>query len=96
MVVRTRHTGLAQNLEFGEDAAYFSLDAQKTSSWAWFFGLLTGVMGLLYVVWIDPTNGLGSSFTGAISAVAPNSEVAILEILFVFAVVLGGVALSVL
>ncbi len=92
MVVRTRHTGLAQNLEFGEDAAYFSLDAQKTSSWAWFFGLLTGVMGLLYVVWIDPTNGLGSSFTGAISAVAPNSEVAILEILFVFAVVHSGLA----
>ena len=88
----SRKQGVAQNLEFGEDAAYFSLDAQKTSSWAWFFALLTGVLGLLYVVWIDPSNGLGSTFTGAISAVAPNSEVAILEILFVFAVVHSGLA----
>ena len=92
MVLGRSEEGRAQDLEFGEDAAYFSLDAQKTSAWAWFFGLLTGVMGLLYVVWIDPSHGLGSSFTGAINAIAPNSEVAILEILFVFAVVHSGLA----
>jgi zeta-carotene isomerase len=92
MVLGRGDDGAASNLEFGEDAAYFSLEAQKASSWALFFGLLTGVMGLLYVVWIDPSHGLGSSFTGAISSVAPNSEVAILEILFVFAVVHSGLA----
>ncbi len=34
----------------GEDAAKFEVEKQKASSWALFFGLLTGVLGLLYLV----------------------------------------------
>lgn len=34
----------------GEDAAAFALEQQSTTSWALFFGLLTGVLGMLYLV----------------------------------------------
>jgi len=34
----------------GEDAAAFDVSQQSTKSWALFTGLLTGVLGLLYVV----------------------------------------------
>eukprot|EP00889_Picochlorum_renovo_P008075 jgi/Picre1/35105/NNA_002568.t1 len=80
------------SLEFGEDAAAFELSEQNVTSWALFFTLLTGVLGLIYVLWIDPSYGVGSSFTGLIESLAPTSEIAILEILFVFAVVHSGLA----
>jgi zeta-carotene isomerase len=79
-------------MDFGEDSAYFSLSKQSSISWALFVGLLSGVLGLLYIVWIDPSHGLGSSFTGLIESLAPTSEIAILEILFVFGVVHSGLA----
>jgi hypothetical protein len=34
----------------GEDAAAFDVSSQKSSSWTLFFGLLTGVLGALYLV----------------------------------------------
>jgi hypothetical protein len=34
----------------GEDAAAFDVQRQSIKSWGLFFGLLTGVLGLLYVV----------------------------------------------
>jgi zeta-carotene isomerase len=82
----------APSLEFGEDAAAFDVSEQNVTSWALFFTLLTGVLGLIYVLWIDPSYGVGSSFTGLIESLAPTSEIAILEILFVFAVMHSGLA----
>ena len=79
-------------LDYGEDSAYFSLSSQSSVSWVLFVGLLSGVLGLLYVVWIDPSPGLGSSFTGIIESLAPTSEVAILDILFVCGVIHSGLA----
>ena len=34
----------------GEDAAAFDVNKQSVQSWGTFFGLLTGVLGLLYLV----------------------------------------------
>ena len=34
----------------GEDAAAFDIGKQSVQSWGAFFGLLTGVLGLLYLV----------------------------------------------
>lgn len=34
----------------GEDAAAFDVSQQSLASWGWFFALLTGVLGLIYVV----------------------------------------------
>lgn len=79
-------------MDYGEDSAFFSLSQQSSLSWVLFVGLLSSVLGLLYVVWIDPSNGLGAAFTGLIESLAPTSEIAILEILLVFGVVHSGLA----
>ena len=80
------------DLKIGEDAAAFDINEQNKSSWVLFFGLLTGVLALIYVLWIDPNSGAGSSFTGLAESIAPTSEIAILEILFIFGVVHSGLA----
>lgn len=79
-------------MDYGEDSALFRISQQSSISWALFVGLLSGVLGLLYIVWIEPSHGLGSSFTGLIESLAPTSEIAILEILFVFGVIHSGLA----
>lgn len=79
-------------LSIGEDAAAFDLGSQKTKSWVLFFGLLTGVLGGIYAVWIDPSIGVGSKFIEVFENTASSSEVAMLEILFAFAVVHSGLA----
>lgn len=43
-------TATQQNGLVGEDAAAFELSKQSLTSWGLFVGLLTGVMGLLYLV----------------------------------------------
>lgn len=84
--------GSGAALVVGEDAAKFVLANQEVSSWALFFGLLSGVLGLIYVLWIDPNIGVGSHFSESLETLAPNSEVAMLEILLVFAVAHSGLA----
>jgi len=79
-------------LSIGEDAAAFDLGSQKAKSWALFFGLLTSVLGGIYALWIDPSIGIGSKFIEVFENTASSSEVTMLEILFVFAVVHSGLA----
>ena len=79
-------------LSIGEDAAAFDLGSQKAKSWVLFFGLLTSVLGGIYALWIDPSIGIGSKFIESFENAASSSEVAMLEILFVFAVVHSGLA----
>jgi hypothetical protein len=38
----------------GEDAAAFDVSKQSLNSWALFFGLLTGVLGMIYLVSVMP------------------------------------------
>lgn len=79
----------------GEDAAAFSFEQQSLKSWGVFFGLLTTVMGALYLVWIQPGAGLADDYLAAIKALSnDNPEATILIILFIFAVFhSGGAAL---
>nr|QIW94440.1 carotene synthesis related protein [Dunaliella salina] len=77
----------------GEDAAAFDVSQQSTKSWALFTGLLTGVLGLIYLVWIQPGAGLADDFLGLVEGFSNNNpEATILLILFVFAVVHSGLA----
>lgn len=79
-------------LSIGEDAAAFDLGSQKAKSWVLFFVLLTSVLGGIYALWIDPSIGIGSKFIELFENAASSSELAMLEILFVFAVVHSGLA----
>lgn len=77
---------------FGEDAAAFDLNRQSLKSWGIFFGLLSGVLGLLYAVWIAPGLGVGEDFVAALQDATSSSEATMLAILFIFAVVHSGLA----
>ncbi|CAI5469899.1 unnamed protein product [Closterium sp. Yama58-4] len=78
----------------GEDAAVFSIDDQKTSSWAAFFGVLGVVMAILYVIWIDPDTGFGGAYIGLFESISDSREIQMLLMLLVFAIVhSGGAAL---
>ena len=88
---RTDPAGTTKTM-VGEDAAAFDLSAQSAASWGLFFGLLTGVLALLYAIWIDPSQGLGKDFIGALEVVAGSSEATMLLILVVFAVAHSGLA----
>lgn len=82
---------------FGEDAAAFDLSQQSVQSWGLFVGLLTGVMALLYAVWIAPGLGIGDEFVHALesfvgSGNGTSSESTMLLILFVFAIAHSGLA----
>ncbi|KAI3431840.1 hypothetical protein D9Q98_010592 [Chlorella vulgaris] len=76
----------------GEDAAVFSFADQSARSWGIFAVLLTGVLALLYPVWIAPGQGLGDDFIAALSSLSSDSSVVILAILAVFAAAHSGLA----
>ena len=77
-----------------EDAAVFDLGAQKASSWRNFFAVLAVVSAILYVVWLDPSIGVGGDFIGSVDRAVSDPHLAMLGILFIFAVVhSGGAAL---
>ena len=84
--------GSGAALVVGEDAGAFDLSAQCVGDWVLFGALLSGVLGMLYLVWIDPDLGVGSSFVNMMETMAGNSELAMLEILFVFAIAHSGLA----
>ncbi|KAL2644736.1 hypothetical protein R1flu_012323 [Riccia fluitans] len=74
----------------GEDAAAFSVQDQKTSSWIYFTLVLGVVLAILYVVWLDPHTGYGTAFIDALASINPKHEVVMLEILLIFALVHSG------
>jgi len=77
----------------GEDAAAFDLEEQTAAAWVTFFGLLTGVLGGLYVVWVQPGVGLADDFVQLLSGFADNNtEVTMTLILAAFAVAHSGMA----
>ncbi|KAJ9518698.1 hypothetical protein QJQ45_018720 [Haematococcus lacustris] len=77
----------------GEDAAQFDIQQQSAQSWTIFFGLLTGVLGLLYLVWIQPGVGLADDYVATIQAATDsNPEATIIAILTVFALFHSGLA----
>ncbi|KAL6754941.1 NnrU protein-domain-containing protein [Haematococcus lacustris] len=77
----------------GEDAAQFDIQQQSAQSWTIFFGLLTGVLGLLYLVWIQPGVGLADDYVATIQAATDsNPEATIIAILAVFALFHSGLA----
>jgi len=83
----------AANKLIGEDAAAFDFGKQSLQSWGIFSALLTGVLGLLYVVWIAPGSGLADDYLNVLEAVTGgNPEATILMILFVFACFHSGLA----
>lgn len=49
-----------------EDAATFDLGQQRAQSWALFVGLLTGVLAMLYAVWISPSTGVADDYVAAL------------------------------
>ena len=76
----------------GEDSAAFDIASQSKQSWALFFALLTGVLGLVYAVWIAPGMGLGDDFIAALEGLTSSSEAAMIAILAVFAAAHSGLA----
>ncbi|GAX73050.1 hypothetical protein CEUSTIGMA_g503.t1 [Chlamydomonas eustigma] len=77
----------------GEDAAAFDVQRQSLKSWGLFFGLLTGVLGLLYLVWIQPGTGLADDYVQTIKTLSnDNPEGTITLILLVFAIFHSGLA----
>lgn len=75
----------------GEDAAAFSLEQQTVKSWTIFFALLTGVLGLIYAVWIQPGVGLADDYLHALESLSnSNPEVTIIVILTIFAIFHSG------
>ena len=46
----------------GEDAAVFNLSEQTTERWLKFVAVLTVVMVILYLVWINPGQGLADDY----------------------------------
>jgi zeta-carotene isomerase len=76
----------------GEDAAAFDVSQQTTKSWVLFTGLLGGVLGLIYLTWIDPNTGVGTDFLRLIESFTDSTEVTMLLILAVFAVAHSGLA----
>lgn len=83
----------AGRVTVGEDAAAFEMEQQSLSSWAAFFSLLTGVSALIYVTWIAPGIGVGEDFVEYLESFAnASSEMTMLGILAVFAVVHSGLA----
>eukprot|EP00850_Spirogloea_muscicola_P016917 SM000141S00861 [mRNA] locus=s141:165493:169273:+ [translate_table: standard] len=78
----------------GEDAGAFDATAQKASSWAAFFAVLVVVLAALYYAWLDPRTGYGGAFLAALTSLSDNTEVVMLEVLLIFALVhSGGAAL---
>eukprot|EP00850_Spirogloea_muscicola_P021543 SM000253S09032 [mRNA] locus=s253:164754:169512:+ [translate_table: standard] len=78
----------------GEDAGAFDAAAQKASSWAAFFAVLVVVLAALYYAWLDPRTGYGGAFLAALTSLSDNTEVVMLEVLLIFALVhSGGAAL---
>lgn len=69
----------------GEDAAFFDVEQQTTKSWTLFTGLLIGVLGLIYVTWINPDTGVANNFLDFLKGISDNPEVVMLLILAVFA-----------
>lgn len=77
----------------GEDAASFSLEQQSVKSWAIFFGLLVGVLGAMYVVWMQPGTGLANEYLEGVRSLADNNpEVTITLLLGIFAIFHSGLA----
>lgn len=83
---------IAGQTTFGEDAAAFDLSNQSVKDWGAFFGLLTVVLGGLYLVWIDPNFGVGGEFVAGIESMFTSSEATMLGILLVFAIAHSGLA----
>ena len=50
-----RDPQLQPAIPIGEDAAAFDVSKQSLNSWALFFGLLTGVLGMIYLVSVVPS-----------------------------------------
>ena len=54
--------------------------------------LLTGVLGLIYLVWIAPGVGVGGDFISALEDLLSSSEATMIGILVVFAIAHSGMA----
>ncbi|KAI8471045.1 MAG: NnrU protein-domain-containing protein [Monoraphidium minutum] len=77
----------------GEDAAAFDWGQQSLKSWGIFGVLLTGVLGALYVVWIQPGVGVGSEYLAAVEKLTnDNPEATIIALLAIFAFAHSGLA----
>eukprot|EP00891_Asterochloris_glomerata_P003606 jgi/Astpho2/3606/e_gw1.00058.35.1_t len=76
----------------GEDSAAFDSRQQSTQSWTLFTGLLLGVLGLIYVTWIDPETGVANQFLDSLKSISSNTEVVMLLILGIFAAAHSGLA----
>mmetsp|Transcript_11838 Transcript_11838/g.37604 ORF Transcript_11838/g.37604 Transcript_11838/m.37604 type:complete len:379 (-) Transcript_11838:258-1394(-) len=76
----------------GEDAAVFNADAQTKEAWTLFFGLLTGVLGLIFVVWINPSTGMGTEYMDWFKSFSDSTEITMLLILLGFGVAHSGLA----
>ncbi|KIY96313.1 hypothetical protein MNEG_11647 [Monoraphidium neglectum] len=77
----------------GEDAAAFDWGQQSLRSWGIFGVLLTGVLGALYAVWIQPGVGAGAGYLQAVEALTDGSpEGTIIALLAIFGVAHSGLA----
>eukprot|EP01026_Neomeris_dumetosa_P053418 TRINITY_DN4769_c0_g1_i4.p1 TRINITY_DN4769_c0_g1~~TRINITY_DN4769_c0_g1_i4.p1 ORF type:complete len:348 (-),score=20.65 TRINITY_DN4769_c0_g1_i4:145-1188(-) len=76
----------------GEDAALFKPEEQKFDSWRNFFIVLGVVLGTMYAVWMSPQIGVADDFLGILQNISGNSQVVMIEILAVFALIHSGLA----
>lgn len=76
----------------GEDSAAFDLEEQRFTSWALFFSLLTGVLVLIYAVWISPVTGVADDVVRAVSSLTADSTATMVAIFFGFALAHSGLA----
>eukprot|EP01026_Neomeris_dumetosa_P053421 TRINITY_DN4769_c0_g1_i8.p1 TRINITY_DN4769_c0_g1~~TRINITY_DN4769_c0_g1_i8.p1 ORF type:complete len:348 (-),score=19.91 TRINITY_DN4769_c0_g1_i8:145-1188(-) len=76
----------------GEDAALFKPGEQKFESWRNFFIVLGVVLGTMYAVWMSPQIGVADDFLGILQNIGGNSQVVMIEILAVFALIHSGLA----
>ncbi|KAK9836414.1 hypothetical protein WJX84_002540 [Apatococcus fuscideae] len=74
----------------GEDAAFFDSSKQSRGAWTFFTAELAIVLGILYVVWVDPNTGVASRALQASSQLTQSPELTMLAIYLVFALIHSG------
>jgi len=76
----------------GEDAGAFDSSTQSAAKWTFFTVELGVVLAIMYAVWIAPGTGVAEDFVNVLKDLSSNSEVVMVAIFAIFALIHSGLA----